>query len=65
MEGLAESFIRLKDSDIRVVVLGIGVQMNWGESVSRFVANLSVDGHLLSLKIMSEHSVKIGVRGQP
>ncbi len=60
---LHENFLRLKNSNVRVLVLGIGVSMNLGESVMQFVSDLS-DDTILSLKIMSEHSEEIGVRGE-
>lgn len=56
-------FLKLKDSKAKVIVLGIGIQMNLGESVTQFIGDLS-DDTVLALKIMSEHSVEIGVRGE-
>lgn len=56
-------FLRLRDSKVRVIVLGIGIQMNLGESVTQFIDDLSGDT-VLALKIMSEHSIEIGVRGE-
>lgn len=56
-------FLKLRDSRAKVIVLGIGIQMNLGESVTQFIDDLS-DDTVLALKIMSEHSVEIGVRGE-
>ncbi len=55
-------FGNLSHSHIRVLVLGLGIQMKLGESKKDFVDSLSKET-VAALKTMSEHSISIGVRG--
>lgn len=59
LQGL---FGNLDHSYIRVLVLGLGIQMELGESIRDFVSSLSKET-VTALKIMSEHCVSIGIRG--
>lgn len=54
---------RLDKSDVKVLVLGLGVQMGLHQKVDEFVGKLS-EGTISALKILSEHSKCIGVRGE-
>lgn len=54
---------RLEKSDVQLLALGIGVQMKLDEKVPEFVKELSQET-IRALKILSEHSVSIGVRGE-
>ena len=55
-------FGNLSHSHIRVLVLGLGIQMKLGESIKDFANGLSKET-VAALKAMSEHSISIGVRG--
>ena len=59
---LQEYFSPLEKEDIKLCVLGLGVQMPLEISAKEFVKSLSEE-NIRALKIMSEHSVYIGVRG--
>lgn len=59
---LQEYFSPLEKEDIKLCVLGLGVQMPSEISTKEFVKNLSEE-NIRALKIMSEHSMYIGVRG--
>lgn len=59
---LQEYFFPLEKEDIKLCVLGLGVQMPFETSAKEFVKHLS-QKNIKALKIMSEHSVYIGVRG--
>lgn len=60
---LHKFFLPLQDKNVRLVVAGIGIQGEIAESASDIVSRLSQDT-ISALKILSEHSVSIGVRGQ-
>lgn len=62
-ELLYRIFNRLENADVKLLVLGIGVQMGLQQSVNDFVASISQEA-VKALKILSEHSVSIGVRGE-
>lgn len=59
LQGL---FGNLEHSHIKVLVLGLGIQMKLGGSIRDFVNSLAKET-VSALKIMSEHSVSIGIRG--
>lgn len=59
---LQKLFGNLGRSHIRVLVLGLGIQMKFGESIKDFSDSLSKET-VAALKTMSEHSISIGVRG--
>lgn len=59
---LQEYFFPLEKEDIRLCVLGLGISMPFGISVEEFVKNMSQE-NIRALKIVSEHSVYIGIRG--
>ena len=61
--GSSESFLPLRDKDVRIVAIGLGIQGKMGETAADIVSRLSEDS-ILALKILSEHSVSIGVRGE-
>lgn len=60
---LRRLFGNLGHSHIRVLVLGLGIQMELGESIRDFINSLAKET-ISALKIMSEHSVSIGIRGE-
>ena len=59
---LQRLFGNLSQSHIKVLVIGLGIQMNLQEGIKDFVNSLS-KATITALKIMSEHSISIGVRG--
>lgn len=60
---LQRIFLRLDRVDVRFLVIGLGIQMELGQSISELVKGLS-EKTITALKIMSEHSVSIGIRGE-
>lgn len=56
-------FSPLENKDVSLVVIGLGIQGSIDESTSSIVDKLSEDT-ISALKIMSEHSVSIGLRGE-
>lgn len=59
---LQRLFGNLSRSHLRILVLGLGIQMKLGESIKDFVDSLSKET-VAALKTMSEHSISVGVRG--
>lgn len=59
---LNKIFGNLIRSDIQILVVGLGIQMRLGESISGFCDSLSKET-VSALKTMSELSISIGVRG--
>lgn len=59
---LRQIFPRLKTTNIKLAVLGLGIQMELDQTVEDFIKGLSSET-ITTLKIMSEHSACIGVRG--
>lgn len=59
---LREIFLRLEKANVRLAVLGLGIQMDLNQQIDDFIKELSA-GTITALKIMSEHSACIGVRG--
>lgn len=61
---LRDIFLPLESKDVQLAVLGLGVQLRLDEKMSDFINALSKDkGTIRALKILSEHSKYIGVRG--
>lgn len=61
--ALQKVFLPLRDKDVRIVAIGLGIQGKMGETAADIVNRLSEDS-ILALKILSEHSISIGVRGE-
>lgn len=59
---LQEYFFPLEKEDISICVLGLGISMPFGISIEEFVKKLSRE-NIRAMKIVSEHSKYIGVRG--
>lgn len=59
---LRQIFLPLEKANIKLAVLGLGVQMELNQKADDFIKELSKET-IAALKIMSEHSVSIGVRG--
>lgn len=54
----------LETKDVQLAVLGLGIQMELDDKIEEFVAGLSKNKSTIrALKILSEHSKYIGVRG--
>lgn len=61
---LRDIFLPIENKDIEIAVLGIGIQMNLHDKLSSFVNEISKNKDTIrALKIMSDHSKYIGVRG--
>ncbi len=60
---LHEIFFRLAKSKVKLLVLGLGIQMGLNQKVSDFIKSLS-DETITALRIMSDHSICIGIRGE-
>ena len=61
--ALHKVFLPLENSDVQLVVAGLGIQGDINESASD-IANRLSKNTITALKILSEHSVSIGVRGE-
>lgn len=59
---LGEIFLRLEKANVRLAVLGLGIQMERNQKTDDFIKELSAET-ITALKILSEHSVCIGIRG--
>lgn len=59
---LQRIFLRMEKTEARFLVVGLGIQKELNQSISDFIKKLS-EKTITALKIMSEHSVSIGVRG--
>ena len=61
---LRDIFLPLKNKDVQLAVLGLGAQLDLNDSISDFTMELSKNRDTINaLKILSEHSKYIGVRG--
>ena len=61
---LRDIFLPLEDADVKLAVLGLGVQFDSSISSNTFVSELCKNQETIkALKILSEHSKCIGVRG--
>lgn len=61
---LRDIFLPLENKDVQLAVLGLGAQMDLSDSISDFIMQLSKNRDTINaLKILSEHSKYIGVRG--
>lgn len=56
-------FLPLRDKNVRLAAIGLGIQGGIDETSADIVGRLSKDT-ILALKILSDHSVSIGVRGE-
>ncbi|MCI8799436.1 MAG: polysaccharide pyruvyl transferase family protein [Lachnospiraceae bacterium] len=59
---LGQIFPRLKTTNVKLAVLGLGIQMELDQTIEDFIKGLSSET-ITALKIMSEHCACIGVRG--
>ena len=59
---LRRTFLPLENTDVNLLTLGIGIQMNIDDRLTDFVSRLGQDT-IRALHILSEHSRYIGVRG--
>lgn len=60
---LKAMFLPLEHTDIKVAVLGLGIQLSQQDSLKDFCDHIDADAKK-ALSIMSERSVSIGVRGE-
>lgn len=61
---LRDIFLPLENIDVQLAVLGIGIQIELNASINDFIMELSKNNDTIrALKILSEHSKYIGVRG--
>ncbi|MGN1173956.1 MAG: polysaccharide pyruvyl transferase family protein [Roseburia sp.] len=61
---LRDIFLPLENKDVQLSVLGLGVQIDLNNSIDDFIIELSKNRDTIrALKIISEHSKYIGIRG--
>lgn len=61
---LRDIFLPLENKDVQLAALGIGVQFSFNDRMDDFITELSKNSDTIrALKILSEHSKYIGVRG--
>lgn len=61
---LRNIFLPLETKNVQLVVLGLGIQLELSDNIGEFIAELSKNKDTIkALKILSEHSKYIGVRG--
>lgn len=61
---LRDIFLPLENRDVQLAVLGLGTQFDFNDTIDDFVTELSKNSDTIrALKILSEHSKYIGIRG--